>query len=215
MSDSQQSKSITHLLLPTAMIVLETIFSLILKHDRVVALQAKKFVEENIVIKINSYIPYFDIYVQFTEHGILFDHTAPDKAADLDVRTTLMDLFKIFVLGNRRSIRGMRIDGDLTLKDEFRDLLLLFSVPKVLSDWKTWLQEPVDPSEITASKKRIAPLLEKIDLQRSQINTLKVEAKQYRNRIKRLQRQQKIKTIVFSLITLCLFTLLMYNYWVG
>ncbi len=41
------------------MIVLETIFSLILKHDRVVALQAKKFVDQKITIKINSYIPYF------------------------------------------------------------------------------------------------------------------------------------------------------------
>lgn len=215
MSDSQQSKNTTHLLLPTAMIVLETIFSFILKHDRVVTLQAKKFIEQNIVIKINSYFPYFDMYIQFTEQGILFDHTAPTKAADLDVRTTLMDLFKIFILGNRRCIKAMRIDGDITLKDEFRDLAMLFSLPKVLSDWKTWLKEPVDPAELTASKKRIAPLLEKIDNQRSQINTLKVEVKQYRNRIKRMQRQQKMMTILFSLITLCLFTLLMYNYWVG
>jgi len=38
MSDSQQRQSNPHLLLTMLMIVLETIFSFILKHDRVVAL---------------------------------------------------------------------------------------------------------------------------------------------------------------------------------
>ena len=61
------------------------------------ALQAKKFVDQKIAIKINSYIPYFDFYVQFSDHGILFDEKAPEKAVDLDVRTTLMDLIKIFI----------------------------------------------------------------------------------------------------------------------
>ena len=97
MSDSQQRQSNPHLLLTMLMIVLETIFSFILKHDRVVALQAKKFVDQKITIKINSYIPYFDIYVEFNPNGILFDSKAPEQAVDLDVRTTLIDLFKIFI----------------------------------------------------------------------------------------------------------------------
>ena len=93
MSDTQQkpNQSNPHLLLTMTLIVLETVFSFILKHDRVVALQAKKFVDEKIAVKINSYIPYFDFYVQFTENGMLFDDKAPEKAVDLDIRTTLMD----------------------------------------------------------------------------------------------------------------------------
>lgn len=218
MSDSQQSKDHqqkdqTHLLLTMSLIILETIFSFILKHDRVVALQAKKFVDQNIAIKINSYIPYFDFYVQFTERGILFDDKAPEKAVDLDVRTTLMDLIKIFVFGNRRSIKGMRIDGDLVLKDEFRDLLSLFSFPKLMGDWKQWLTQPDDEQNITASKKRIAPLLEKIDQQRSKINTLQVEVKQYKNRIKRMERRQKRINIIFTVITVLLIALVVYNVW--
>ena len=185
MSDTQQTQAQPHLLLTMTLIVLETIFTFILKHDRVVALQAKKFVDQKVALKINSYIPYFDFYVQFTEHGILFDTKSPDKAIELDVRTTLMDLVKIFVFGNRKSIKTMRIDGDVVLKDEFRDLVSLFSVPKILSDWKHWLSEPVEENDIVASKKRIAPLLEKIEQQRSKINTLQVEVKQYKNRIKR------------------------------
>ena len=213
MSDTQRGQAQPHLLLTMTLIVLETIFTFILKHDRVVALQAKKFVDQKVALKINSYIPYFDFYVQFTEHGILFDTKSPSKAIDLDVRTTLMDLVKIFVFGNRKSIKSMRIDGDIVLKDEFRDLVSLFSVPKILADWKHWLSEPVDENNVVASKKRIAPLLEKIEQQRSKINTLQVEVKQYKNRIKRIERRQKRINIAFSLISVLLITLLVYNVW--
>jgi hypothetical protein len=215
MSESQQSQNQPHLLLTMAMIVLETIFTLILKHDRVIGLQAKKFIDQKVAIKINSYLPYFDFYVQFTEHGVLFDSKAPEQAVDLDIRTTLMDLIKVFVFANRRSIKKMRIDGDLTLKDEFRDLALLFSFPKVLSDWKQWLTEPTDEQDIITSKKRIAPLLEKIDLQRSKINSLEVEVKQYQNRIRRIQQKQKRMNIVFIVTTVLLIALLVYNLWLG
>jgi len=211
MSESQQSQKQPNLLLTMTLIVLETVFTFILKHDRVVALQAKKFIDENIALKINSYIPYFDFYVSFTEKGILFDYMPPNKIIDLDVRTTLADLIKIFIFGNRRSIKAMRIDGNQVLKDEFRDLLTLFALPKLLSDWKQWLYEPADEEEVVASRSRIAPLLDKIDQQRSQINSLKVEVKQYKNRIRRLQRRQKNINIAFGLISVLLVVLLVYN----
>lgn len=212
MSESQQSQKQPHLLLTMTLIVLETIFTFILKHDRVVALQAKKFIDENIAIKINSYIPYFDFYVQFTDKGLLFDHKAPNKIIDLDVRTNLSDLIKIFIFGNRRSIKAMRIDGNQILKDEFRDLLTLFALPKLLADWKQWLYEPRDESEVVISRNRLAPLLDKIDQQRSKINTLQIEVKQYENRIRRMQRRQKQINIIFGLITVGLITLLVYNW---
>ncbi|OTG77069.1 hypothetical protein B9T26_00360 [Acinetobacter sp. ANC 4169] len=215
MSESQQGQNQPHLLLTMTMIVLETIFTFILKHDRVVGLQAKKFIDQKIAIKINSYLPYFDFYVVFTEHGVLFDTKAPEKMVDLDVRTTLTDLIKVFVFANRRSIKKMRIDGDITLKDEFRDLILLFSFPKVLSDWKQWLSEPIDGQDVIASKKRIVPLLEKIDQQRSKINTLEVEVKQYKNRIRRIQQKQKRMNIAFSLTIVLLVALLVYNWWIA
>ncbi len=211
MSESQQRSDETHLLLNTVLIILETIFTLVLKHDRVIALQAKKFVENKVSIKINSYIPFFDIYVQFNEHGILFDLKAPTQAVDLDVRTSLMDLIKIFLLGNKRSIKAMRIDGDVTLKDEFKDLLLLFNAPKILSDWQNWLKEPIDEQNIETSKKRIAPLLDKIDQQRSKINSLQVDIKQHKNRLRRIQKNQKRLNILFITIIVLLSTLLVYN----
>lgn len=213
MSEKQQDSNQKSMLLTTAMIILETIFTFILKRDRVIALQAQKFIDQKTTLKINSYLPFFDFYVQFTDKGILFDLNPPAQAVDLDIRTTLMDLIKIIIFGNRRSIRGMRIDGDRVLKDEFRDLILNFSAPKVFADWKQWLKEPDENNEIAPSSKRLAPLLEKIDQQRSKLNTLQVEVKQYKNRIRRLETKQKRINIIFSLITLCLLAGLVYTIW--
>lgn len=211
MSDSQQNTTVPNLLLTTILIVFETIFSFILKHDRVIALQSKKFVDNRVSIKINSYIPYFDFYMQFDSHGILFDTTPPIKV-DLEVRTTLMDLIQIIVFANRRSVRAMRIDGDSILKDEFRDLILSFSLPHVFSDWKQWLKQSADIDNLISSEKRIAPLLDKIDFQRSKINSLEIEVKQYKNRIKRIERNQKIINYVYiSIIIVLLVVLLMYT----
>jgi len=215
MSESQQSKEQSHLLLNILLIVLETVFSFILKNDSVIRLQSKPFVDKKISLRINSYIPYFDFYVQFTDKGVLFDLQAPDRDIDLEISSTLLDLIKIFIFGNRRSIKTMRIGGDAELKEQFKDLLLYFSLPKLFADWKQWLRQPHEPHQAIASKKRIAPLLEKIDTQRSQVNSLHVELKQYKNRIRRLQQRQRSINIGFGVITVVLVALLVYNLWAG
>ena len=213
MSETQQQQGSTRLLLNVAMVLLETFYSFVLKHDRVVRLQAKKFIAQQITIKINSYIPLFDFYVQFTDKGVLFDLQKPEQEINLSISSTLLDLVQIFAFANRRSLKKMRIEGDNVLKDEFRDLCLHLSLPKLVSDWKQWLSSPSDDVYSVASKKRIKPLLEKIDQQRSQINTLHVEVKQFKNRIHRLERtQQKWKTaFLFSFVPFLL--LLVYNLW--
>lgn len=213
MSESQQKQGQSRLLLNTLMIILETFYSFVLKHDRVVRLQAKHFVAKQITIKINSYIPYIDFYIQFTDKGILFDLKAPEKTVDLTVSSTVLDLIQIFVFGNRRSMKKMRIEGEDLLKDQFRDLVLPFTVPRLLSDWKQWLTNPERDQEGLGSKKRIAPLLEKIDQQRSKINTLQVEVKQYQNRIRRLEQKQKRTNIILSIILILFIALIVYNSW--
>lgn len=213
MNESQQKQGHSRLLLNIVMIILETIYSFVLKHDRVVRLQAKKFVEQQMTIKINSYIPYFDFYIQFTDRGILFDLQAPEKPVDLSVSSTLIDLIQIFVFANRRSMKKMRLEGSDMVKDQFRDLVIHLTAPKLLSDWKQWLTHPDDDSQTRASKKRIAPLLEKIDQQRSKINTLQVEVKQYQNRVRRLQQNQQRLYTALGVIGFLFIALIMYNLW--
>ncbi|MCX5467307.1 hypothetical protein [Acinetobacter nematophilus] len=213
MNESQQKQGHSRLLLNIVMIILETIYSFVLKHDRVVRLQAKKFVEQQMTIKINSYIPYFDFYIQFTDRGILFDLQAPEKPVDLSVSSTLIDLVQIFVFANRRSMKKMRLEGSDILKDQFRDLVIHLTAPKLLSDWKQWLTHPDDDNQTRASKKRIAPLLEKIDQQRSKINTLQVEVKQYQNRVRRLQQNQQRLYTALGVLGFLFVALIMYNLW--
>ena len=213
MNESQQQQGQTRLLLNMVMVVLETFYSFVLKHDRVVRLQAKSFVEQQITIKINSYIPYFDFYIQFTDKGILFDLKEPEQETQLAASSTLIDLIQIFVFGNRRSLKKMRIEGDRELKDQFRDLCLHFALPKLAADWKTWLTTPSDEQESIASSKRIAPLLEKIDVQRSKINSLQVEVKQYKNRLRRVQTTQKRINYAFGLTSVLFLALIVYNLW--
>lgn len=213
MNESQQKQGHTRLLLNIVMIILETTYSFVLKHDRVVRLQAKKFIEQQITIRINSYIPYLDFYIQFTDKGILFDLKAPEKPVDLSASSTLLDFVQIFIFANKRSMKKMRLEGDAILKDEFRDLVLHLTAPKLLSDWKNWLTNPDDDSQTRASQKRIKPLLDKIDAQRSKINTLQVEVKQYQNRIKRMQQKQKRITTIFYVTAVLFIALLVYNIW--
>lgn len=213
MNDAQQKQGQTRLLLNIVMIILETIYSFVLKHDRVVRLQAKTFVTQQMTIKVNSYIPYFDFYIQFTDRGILFNLQPFEKEADLIASSTLLDLIQIFVFANRRSMKKMRLEGNAELKDQFRDLVVHLTVPKLLSDWKQWLTHPDNDQETRASKKRIAPLLEKIDQQRSKINTLQVEVKQYQNRIKRMKQNQKRMNTAFGLVSILFLALIVYNLW--
>ena len=213
MSDTQQRHKHPDLLLNIVIIVLETFFSFILTHDAALRLQAKKLIDRKVTIRINSYIPFFDFYIQFTEKGLLFDTKVLDRQIDLEINSTLIDLIKIFVFNNQRSISNMRILGDSTLIEEWLDLVPHLTLSSILSNWKQWLSIFNDDAEAVASQQRIAPLLDKIDEQRSEINTLLVEVKQYKNRIQRMQKRQRLINISFAVLSFIFIAYFVYNLW--
>ena len=214
MSDTQQRHKHPHLLLNIVIIVLETFFSFILTHDATLRLQAKKLIDEKVTIRINSYIPFFDFYVQFTEKGILFDMKALDRKVDLEINSTLIDLIKIFVFNNQRSIYNMRILGDARLQEDVMDLIPHLTLTSIFANWKQWFNAFNNDAEAIASQQRIAPLLDKIDEQRSEINSLLVEVKQYQNRIHRLQKRQRWINISFAVFSFILIGFFVYNMWI-
>ena len=214
MSDTQQRHKHPHLLLNIVIIVLETFFSFILTHDATLRLQAKKLIDEKVTIRINSYIPFFDFYVQFTEKGILFDMKALDRKVDLEINSTLIDLIKIFVFNNQRSIYNMRILGDARLQEDVMDLIPHLTLTSIFANWKQWFNAFDNDAEAIASQQRIAPLLDKIDQQRSEINTLLVEAKQYQNRIHRMQKRQRLINIGFAVLSFIFIAFFVYNMWI-
>lgn len=214
MSDTQQRHKHPHLLLNIVIIVLETFFSFILTHDATLRLQAKKLIDEKVTIRINSYIPFFDFYVQFTEKGILFDMKALDRKVDLEINSTLIDLIKIFVFNNQRSIYNMRILGDARLQEDVMDLIPHLTLTSIFANWKQWFNAFNNDAEAIASQQRIAPLLDKIDQQRSEINTLLVEAKQYQNRIHRMQKRQRLINIGFAVLSFIFIAFIVYTMWI-
>ena len=214
MSDTQQRHKHPHLLLNIVIIVLETFFSFILTHDATLRLQAKKLIDEKVTIRINSYIPFFDFYVQFTEKGILFDMKALGRKVDLEINSTLIDLIKIFVFNNQRSIYNMRILGDARLQEDVMDLIPHLTLTSIFANWKQWFNAFDNDAEAIASQQRIAPLLDKIDQQRSEINSLLVEVKQYQNRIHRMQKRQRLINICFAVLSFIFITFFVYTMWI-
>ena len=213
MSESQQTQEQPKLLLNLGMIALETFYSFIFKHDDVVQLHAKDFLEQQLTVKVNCYVPYIDFYVRFTRKGILFDLQAPDSPIDLEISSTVFGYVQTLVLGNKKSVRGIRMYGHDQLKDPFRDLLTQLALPKLAADWKKWLFRSESEHDVVASKKRIAPLLEKIEYQRSKINGLQVEVKHYKSRLRHVQKKQQRLNGFFITVIVILLCILLYNSW--
>lgn len=144
------------------------------------------FQTKRLFVSIAIYL-FFDFYVQFTEKGLLFDIHSFDRRIDLEINSTLIDLIKIFAFSNQRSLKNMRIDGDEETKKELLDLISHLTLPKLLADWKQWFNTPDDEAEALASRKRIAPLLEKKLINNDQksihfmwkLNNIKIELLAY------------------------------------
>lgn len=211
MNESSKSK---HLWLNVTLIALETFFSFILTHDATLRLQAQKLIQKKTTIRINSYIPFFDFYIQFTEKGILFDLAANDRTIDIEINTTLIDLIKIFIFSNQQSLYNMRIMGKPELTTDLTDVLQHLTLSRILVNWREWFNHFENDAEAVASQQRITPLLDKIDQQRSEINTLLVEAKQYQNRIHRMQKRQRLINIGFAVLSFIFIAFFVYNMWI-
>lgn len=211
MNESSKSK---HLWLNVTLIALETFFSFILTHDATLRLQAQKLIQKKTTIRINSYIPFFDFYIQFTEKGILFDLAANDRTIDVEINTTLIDLIKIFIFSNQQSLYNMRIMGKPELTTDLTDVLQHLTLSRILFNWREWFNHFENDAEAVASQQRITPLLAKIDQQRSEINTLLIEAKQYQNRIHRMQKRQRLINIGFAVLSFIFIAFFVYNMWI-
>lgn len=211
MNESSKSK---HLWLNVTLIALETFFSFILTHDATLRLQAQKLIQKKTTIRINSYIPFFDFYIQFTEKGILFDLAANDRTIDVEINTTLIDLIKIFIFSNQQSLYNMRIMGKPELTTDLTDVLQHLTLSRILVNWREWFNHFENDAEAVASQQRITPLLDKIDQQRSEINTLLIEAKQYQNRIHRMQKRQRLINIGFAVLSFIFIAFFVYNMWI-
>lgn len=195
------------------LMALETGFSWLMQHDALLKTQVQSLIEKNVIVQINNFIPVFTVYIQFTEHGVLFDLNEPNKKPDLKMRVTPVVLFKILVMGDTRSLRNLRIEGHVDLAYHFKDLLLLCTLSKILTDLPKWLFTV--PEKQLFSQSRINPLLETLAQQREYISKLKSELKRDEYQHKKLVKQAKLfKTlsVIFSILFFICFILLIFKW---
>lgn len=186
---------------------LETGFSWLIYHDPLLQNQVQKFVERKAIIKINNYLPLFDVYLQFTPQGVLFESTMPiEQKVDLEVRVTPILLFKILILGEARALRQLRIKGDVELKDQFHDLLLLCTLPKMITDIPRWLfsSNPQQSEKQNFSQSRITPMLETLAKQRDEIRKLKATIKSNEYRQQKAAKQNRNLKFLSVFLTIAL-----------
>lgn len=210
MSESQQTqhtdKNNPPLIQSMVLIILETILTFVLKHDRMARTYAKPFIKQHISIQFNTFLPSDVFFATFTTKGLLFDHFEPQHPKpQITVYASSLDLIRILCTGSEGSIHRVRIMGEDHLHEEFRMFLRSISLPALFADWKNWLKkiEP-DDAEQKFPNRSIEPLLKRIEQQQSSINQLSLHNKELSFDLNQLQRKHTFMTRVYCLIILVL-----------
>lgn len=216
MNASQQDKNNPHLLQSIVLIILETILTFVLKHNRLARAHAKPLIKLRTTLMFNTYLPHEVFYVTFDPKGIFFDHQLPQNVTkpDLTISASGIDLIRFFMTGHPSSLNKIRLLDHEELHEPFRLFLNSITLPEILSDWKSWFS--LDEFKTQIPKHSIEPLVKRIDEQRAEIQQLKVRIREYDYDLKSLEHKHKLYSrlylvIIFAL-TLCIAVILWYNH---
>ena len=203
--NTQQSTHQPHLLHSIILIILETIVTFLLKHDRASRIHAKSFVQNKVTIAFKTFLPASDFYVTFDNKGILFDPdlTESNQVETFTVSASSIDLVRFLLTGNDRHLRRMRLFGGEEWHDQFRLFMHSLTLPMLFADWKSWLSKQQSNN---LPQRSLEPLLNKLELQRIEISQLELEVKEQHNDLKSLERKLKnthrMYLAIFTLIAI-------------
>lgn len=203
--NTQQSTHQPHLLHSIILIILETIVTFLLKHDRASRLHVKSFVQNNVTIAFKTFLPASDFYVTFDNKGILFDPelTEKNQIETFTVSASSIDLVRFLLTGNDRHLRRVRLFGGEEWHDQFRLFMHSLTLPMLFADWKSWLSKQQSNN---LPQRSLEPLLNKLELQRIEISQLELEVKGQHNDLKSLERKLKnthrMYLAIFTLIAI-------------
>ena len=188
--NTQQSTHQPHLLHSIILIILETIVTFLLKHDRASRIHAKSFVQNNITIAFKTFLPASDFYVTFDNKGILFDPelTEKNQVETFTVSASSIDLVRFLLTGNDRHLRRVRLFGGEEWHDQFRLFMHSLTLPMLFADWKSWLSKQQSNN---LPQRSLEPLLSKLELQRSEISQLELQVKEQRYDLQQLELKLK------------------------
>lgn len=186
------------------LIVIETLLTFLLKHDRTSKLQAQNLIQRRAIICFKTHLPSDTFYVTFAPQGVLFDYEIASNAKiNATVVASTPDLLRAFLTARPHIMERIRITGDQILAEELHQLMECFNIPQMMSDWRHWLDFR-NNRDVTPVTQRMKPLMRRIDEQRSQISHMQVISKEQAHEIRSLKRTNRILLASCSLMLIAL-----------
>lgn len=211
MSTQQASKE-RHVFQSFLLIVIETLLTFLLKHDRMSRLQAQHLIQRRAVICVKTHLPSDTFYVTFAPQGVLFDYEIlSNTKIDVTVTASTPDLLRAFFTARPHIMEKIRITGDEVLGQELHQLMECFNVPQIVSDWRHWLD--FKSQDVTPINQRMKPLLRRIDQQRAEIGTMQLNAKEQQYQMRKLKRHYRLYLATSIMMIVALLITIVYMYW--
>lgn len=194
------------------LIVIETLMTFLLKHDRMSRLHAQHLIQKRAVICVKTYLPSDTFYVTFAPQGVLFDFDiVKNTPIDATVTASAINLFRAFFTARPVAFEKISIKGEQQLSNELRHLMEYFNIPQILSDWRSWFR--FDSTDVTPVSQRMKPLLRRIDEQRLQLSNMSIASKQQAYELKIVKQRYQLLLVGLSSLIVVLIIALAYTWW--
>lgn len=194
------------------LIVVETLLTFLLKHDRLSRQHAQQLIQRRALICVKTYVPSDTFYVTFAPQGVLFDfEIAQNAKIDATVTASALTLLRAFCTARPIAFEKISIKGDQQLTTELRHLMQYFNLPQIIANWRHWFN--FESSEVTPVSQRMKPLLRRIDEQRLQLSNMSITAKQQAYEIKMMRKRYQATLAILAVIIVLLLCGLAYSWW--
>lgn len=192
MVDSRHDKTATFSMQSVLLVALETVFTFIYRHDGKIRALSSPLVNQGLVLHCHTRFPDSDFFIRFSSDGVLFDREAPDQLTPhLILRTSLLELFNILILGRTQQISSLQLMGDERLVPQVRGLLQQLSVPALAQDWWQQLGGDDKPSIKPRKRRSHRELVQLVNEQRRQIKVLDLQVRHSQHEVRRYQSHVK------------------------
>jgi ubiquinone biosynthesis protein UbiJ len=209
---SQQAPQERNLFQSFLLILIETLLTFLLKHDRMSRHHAQHLIQRRALICVKTHLPSDTFYVTFAPQGVLFDFEVAENAKiDATVTASTLTLLRAFFTARPLAFEKISIKGESQLSNDLHHLMEYFNLPQIVSDWRHWFS--FETNDVTPVSQRMKPLLRRIDEQRLQMSNMSIAAKQQAYELKIMKKRYQAIMLMLAVIIFLLVSGLLYTWW--
>ncbi|RYY78231.1 MAG: hypothetical protein EOO69_11425 [Moraxellaceae bacterium] len=209
---SQQAPQERNLFQSFLLILIETLLTFLLKHDRMSRHHAQHLIQQRALICVKTHLPSDTFYVTFAPQGVLFDfEMAENTKIDATVTASTLTLLRAFFTAKPIAFEKISIKGEQQLSTELRHLMEYFNLPQIASDWRHWFS--FETNDVTPVSQRMKPLLRRIDEQRLQLSNMSIATKQQAYELKIMKKRYQMLLVALGSVIILLLAGLLYTWW--